>query len=249
MSDGERQDNFERLDRSGYLASVHGLAKSTCATFWWYEDAWGAPIEHNGTVCFVNTGSRLLAMTANHVLDAYVSDRGTKPAIKCQFGSVPFEPAARVISTDASLDLAVIDVSEVVVSGSGSSTHHAVRWPPEKLVEGETVVLGGYPGGMRVPGTGAVEFSFVSFIGQVTDSGPDRINISLDLKGVKWSPGPPPYPDFDLGGMSGGPIFRVRSGLVETLELAGIVYQYGPLLEVVQGRHLESVASSGLIVP
>ena len=249
MTDLTPEQTFATLAKSGYLESLHALAKCMCATFWWYPDVQGAGISHNGTVSFVDTGDRLLALTNHHVVKQYLDDRAADTTIKCQFGNMSFEPASRVLGADSGLDLAAIDVSSVVVAGTGSSVHTSVSWPPKELMEGEVVILGGYPGQLRVPGKDSVEFSFVSFLGQVTSSSPERINISLDLAQAQWSPGPPPVPDFNPGGASGGPIFRVKSGPIETLELAGLIYQYGPVLEVVQGQHLSRVTGLGAIFP
>ena len=46
-----------------------------CACFWWHgEDDQGKyRIFQNGTVCFVDTGKRLIAVTAAHVLKEYMT--------------------------------------------------------------------------------------------------------------------------------------------------------------------------------
>ena len=51
-----------------------------------------------GTICYVDTGSRRIGITANHVYKKYLADKekyGTK-AIECQFGSSTIYPERRV---------------------------------------------------------------------------------------------------------------------------------------------------------
>ena len=99
------------------------------------------------------------------------------------------------------------------------------------------MVLGGYPGVRRSEQTGVVEFDFVSFIGRVTQASEDHIALQLDIPNSYWpqetSLGECP----DLGGASGGPVFRIRSTPIEMIEYVGVVYEYSQEFELVFARH------------
>src|SRR5689334_4236321 len=63
--------------KKAYLSVVSAGAQSVCAPFWWSVAEPGdrrARILHNGTICYINTGSRLIGVTANHVYEQYIGD-------------------------------------------------------------------------------------------------------------------------------------------------------------------------------
>ena len=66
--------------RGSTLSVVSGLAECMCAPFWWSvakpEDT-AAWILHNGTICYVDTGSRRIGITASHVYKEYLADKKT----------------------------------------------------------------------------------------------------------------------------------------------------------------------------
>ena len=80
--------NFQRQ----YLKAVSNVAEGTCAPFWWSvakPTDTKARILHNGTISYVDTGSRQIGVTANHVYQAYLADleHHGAVAIESQFAS------------------------------------------------------------------------------------------------------------------------------------------------------------------
>src|SRR5687767_4627401 len=125
--------------KKAYLQLVSNLAESMCAPFWWSVAVHGdqkATILHNGTICYINTGTRSIAVTANHVYQQYLKDLQTHgaPAIECQFGSSTIYPERHAIAQSFRFDIATFDVPEVFVNAARNmkTQHHALAWPPDR---------------------------------------------------------------------------------------------------------------------
>jgi hypothetical protein len=50
-----------------------------------------------------------------------------------------------------------------------------------------------------------------------------------------------------LGGISGGPVFRIRSEPLETIEFAGIIYESSQMYELVFMRHASYIQADGTL--
>ena len=104
------------------MSVVSGLAQCMCAPFWWSvatpEDAVDQ-ILHNGTICYIDTSSRRIGITANHVYKKYLADKEAHDAeaIECQFGSSTIYPERRVIDASEKWDIATL------ISPTCSSAH------------------------------------------------------------------------------------------------------------------------------
>jgi len=88
------------MERAGYLPALRSIVKSACVPFWWHGvDTEGKyRIHHNGTVCFLQTGKRLIGVTARHVFDHFRTAKVAQPDIRCQFGGIVIEPESRLIA-------------------------------------------------------------------------------------------------------------------------------------------------------
>ena len=82
----EFNQRVDRLVESGYLPTFVEMAMNMCAAFWWSTQPEGkeATIVQNGTVCFVNTGSRHIGISCDHVLEGYLDDKRTHENVECQ---------------------------------------------------------------------------------------------------------------------------------------------------------------------
>lgn len=98
--DANTRASLDRMERAGYLPALRGIVQSACAPFWWHglDNEGRYRIHHNGTVCFLQTPKRLIAVTARHVFDEYRKAKAEQPDIRCQFGETTTEPEARLIT-------------------------------------------------------------------------------------------------------------------------------------------------------
>jgi hypothetical protein len=203
---------------------------------------------NNGTLCAVDTGERTICVTAAHVYAQYLSDVEQFRDIECQMGNVRVKLEECIIDSDPVADLATFDISSILVNGSGVRAHASHAWPPANLREKEIVALGGYPGLFREEHPKQVRSAFASFFAPVAQASMEHSAFQLNLRDSYWPDGSGGIPErSELGGMSGGPIFRYHSGPVEFLELAGFIYEASSEFELIRGRHASCIDSSGAI--
>ena len=241
---------LDRLADTGYIATIQGLAKSHSAAFWWHDSSrpLGAHIEHNGTITFVHSGTEILGISCHHVHEAWLRDKAANPNLVCQIGSITFDPVRQLVDCDPRLDLATYRLSDVIVAGSRSIVHNSQAWPPADIEEGGLLILGGWPGILRSERGGETDFYFASFIGLVHQASSEHIAVHLN---IAESHGPagliiPENPN--LGGASGGPVFRIREDGLVTLEFVGIVYEYSAPLELIRARRASSIRADGKLI-
>ena len=220
-----------------------------CAPFWWSvatpEDT-VARILHVGTICYVDTSSRRIGITANHVYKKYLNDKDTHgaEAIECQFGSSTIYPERRVIAASETWDIATFDLPDVFVGASiQKSYHHAVRWPPHRAQESDVVLYGGFPGVLRESKGSTADLLFqwtASRVSAVTD---DAITLEPDFEKMRWQG---PETNDNPGGWSGGPVFRsVEDEPIARLEFIGIIFEL--LDSSVFARHANAVEADGTL--
>ncbi len=240
---------IDQLEKLGYLSVLRGLVQSHTCPIWWYHDrrTAGESILHSGTVALVNTGCKVIAITANHVYEQYLLDKRRDAEVKCQFGSVTVEPERYVIAADANLDMATFELPVVLATATGAIAHNAPTWPPPELHESELAILGGYPGNRRSENSRTIDSDFVSLISRVGQSSEGHISIHLNTAESHWPQGKRLVNSPDLGGMSGGPVFRIRTEPLEAIEFAGTIYESHQTYEIVRARHASYIRSDGTI--
>jgi len=240
---------FDALEKVGYLNVLRCLVMSHATPVWWYDDSRvvGTSILHGGTVSFVNTGRRVIAISAHHVYEQYLRDKAADSGVKCQFGGVTVEPEKYVIDSDRKLDLVTFDLPVVLATATGATIHNSPSWPPAKLAESDIVILGGYPGNRRLEGAQALDSDFVSFIGRIAQSSDDHASMYLNIPNSHWPQGERLCESPNLGGMSGGPVFRLITDPIESLEFSGVIYESHQTYELVFCSHASFIRSDGTL--
>jgi hypothetical protein len=66
----------------------------------------------SATCFFLKTTSKLLVVTAKHVISAYRQALTEDPATRCQIGSLPFKPEDRLVGVGTKADIATLSISE-----------------------------------------------------------------------------------------------------------------------------------------
>jgi hypothetical protein len=241
MVDNQQRDEQEQLQLKSLLKAYDSWAKTLCAPVFW-RDA-NRQI-HNGTVTFVRTQSGVLGVTNAHVAEGLASCTD-EPGKGCQIGGAEHD-FSRFIARHPTMDLATFRLSDVFLAPAG---HHAATvpsWPPAPPAEGDVVMYGGYPAIYREERDGNFDFMFTWFAGKVASVSDRNVGMVLEIatsKSVSESRVPP---NADLGGWSGGPVFRViDANGIERLELAAIIYEYNPSYEVAFAHPLTGLAEDG----
>src|SRR4051812_7307971 len=97
--DEKFKEGFDALQKTGYMKVYEEMTKAMCAPFWWSSKSGkqSAQVVGNGTVCFINTGTKHIGVTADHVYDGYLTAKETLPDVDCQFGGSTFLPERHFI--------------------------------------------------------------------------------------------------------------------------------------------------------
>lgn len=240
------------MEASGYLPALRSIANSSCAPFWWHGIGKSGNYEilANGTICFVDTRERLIAVTASHVHEGLVAALNIDPTIVCQIGDSTIPITDRVIdrSPGSELDLVTFDVSNVVVGAAGCHAFGAVRWPPSPVEPGEVLLIGGHPGILRVERDTEADLPFQWFAGMASDVTTKNIVMDLKFDNHHQPLVGHEVANTELGGMSGGPVFRyIPAQPIERLELVGFIYEFSCLLESVCARPAHFITATGEI--
>jgi hypothetical protein len=234
-------------------ASMHFLmkfAQMMCAPFWCSvgEPGGGATkILSNGTICYVDTGTRQLGITANHVYQTYIRDlqKHGPRTIECQFGSSTICPEQRLIAMSERWDIATFDIPAVFVSATlrqPKDHHHPPQWPPDQVRAGEPVLYGGYPESLRADKGTEAELPFQWVIGRVSETDNEHILLKPEFHLSDWQG---PDRNYNPSGWSGGPVFReVKTDLIIRIELVGFIYAFSGEDHVI-ARHADVVLADG----
>ena len=110
-------------------------------------------------------------------------------------------------------------------------------------------MYGGYPGIYREERGGEFDFTFAWFAGRVSSVSDRHVGMVLEIATAKSLSSSRIPPNADLGGWSGGPVFRmVDENNIERLELAAIIYEYSPTFEIAFAHPLSSLAEDGSFI-
>ncbi|MCI0390959.1 MAG: serine protease [Acidobacteria bacterium] len=239
--DIESETSKNRYGSSTSSGAYLSWAQRLCVPVFWRD---ANRQMHNGTITLVRTPSHVLGITNAHVADG-LADCADEPGIVCQIGGAHLD-LGRLIARHPTMDLATFRLSDVILAPAGGDPATVLTWPPEAPVEVDVVMYGGYPAMYREERPGNVDFMFASFAGKVASASNRNVGMVLEIeRSESISPSRIP-PNADLGGWSGGPVFRVvDSNGIERLELAAIIYEYSAFSEIAFAHPLSSLAEDG----
>ncbi len=220
-------------------------AAGDCVAPIWAHRAIDAPpssVDHNGTITFLDTGTRRIAVTAQHVMQKLREVRTEYPgaglAISLASGIAPFLSAFDVIDEDKEIDLAVLDLPDLASWPGHSKRYFPVaEWPIPMPTRGDPVTIQGFPGFLRRANDRIGVFSPAG-VGMVVSNDPSRHIALVDTDGTLHtvSPEGTTAGGFNPGGLSGAAGFFFRNG---RFHVAGFVYEGSPgMLFLTPGRHL-----------
>jgi len=248
----EQKARFDELKNNGYLPAIEKRIMSQAVPFFWH----GADgnVLHNGTLCLLDTGTRKLGITAEHVFRQYCEDLDARKVFHCQFGGVIVKPKELLIDSDRTLDIATFRMSDALLSGTARFSR-AQAWPARPPQKHDWLFYGGYPKAHRVPRDRTIDTGFQVHFGQVHDVSDTQLMINLDFAHLYW-PGHEGEPiNEDLGGASGGPAFRLKEVrwpevrmLQANLEFVGSICHDSSNYKVMFVRSAEVINPDGTLI-
>ena len=219
---------------AGPLADAcRDILKRCCIPIYWSRlDKKNPEILHNGTLTLLRTPTKLLGVTAAHVLKAYKTDFEKERIRLKLLNEVVEDLLSRVIDVSERLDLATIAIDERVLNklGEAWALTPLTDWPLQPPQEGRGIMLAGYPGIDRLqPDCFKINWGLFTAIGvarTVTDTQITWVvEREYQVENTKIRTLPPNY---DLGGVSGGPLiswFETPS-YVAHHRLSGIITEH-----------------------
>jgi hypothetical protein len=234
-----------QLEADGKLSQLREPGRLACVPFWWFKGNRG--FMHNSSACVVATPTRLVGITADHVLTKFLADRGTTDGVQARFGNAPFDPEACLIDRDQTLDLCTFAIDAKTLLHSGSFPLTPSVWPPEQLKQGRFVMIGGYWGQHREILTSGVMFRFLHFLGGLYHAPSDtHCTLHLDARTFIATRGAVLDPQPNLGGLSGGPVYYVSSRFQP--ELAGVIIEGHTDFELLRIHTASCIRADGRLV-
>lgn len=212
----------------------------------------------NGSAFVLDTGSRKMVVTAAHVYRSYLQSKKEGKAPICQLKTIHYDLEEHIISVPVSndVDIATFKVSERELSlleanilrGSNSA------WPPPRPVEGNMVVVSGFPGVERAQKQQDYFcFGYYSFNTPINTVSDRHFGCSFERE--FWvdtlGKGFPPE-NYDMGGISGAPAVALIKSEKEIVSwrLAGIVYEAVAtemLGEIMFAHHADLIEADGTV--
>lgn len=197
----------------------------TSVAFWSSSEK-GYEIVENGTVFFASFGKNPFMVTAGHVYERFVELKQQSNGFKCTIGEQEFDLGNRLIgfSNSQNVDIATFDISADELRALGKVVTNINRYA-EPVTEGCAALFSGFPGLERAM-VGSQEYSFGLYAGltPITVSSENFFRCVFDRD--RWfdsfGKGLPPA-GFKLGGISGGPVFHYKEGLLASWELVGVI--------------------------
>lgn len=166
---------------------------------------------NNGSAFFIDTGSRIFGVTAEHVVQGYLNDKEKAPRhIICQLGTIeaPFDLEGRLVGRGTSaIDIATFEVTRDELAALDKQ---AITLPelslPAPTSEGAVFIVG-FPGSRRLwLGRKTLSFGTFGWCGPLTTATSTQLSVAFERE--FWVPtdaSSGPAPKLRLGGLSGGP--------------------------------------------
>jgi hypothetical protein len=209
----------------------------------------GGTISAGGSAFLIRTPSRVLGVTAKHVVTSFAEACDAAKGLTVTLGGLSINLQERVIARGVCVDIATFAVQEADLPKIG---FHPIEraWPPAVPLDKGVVLLAGWPGQERVVGTERVSGGIYVGWGtaRVTDS---QITVRVDhdqgaaspLQGV-----PLPSQGFHFGGISGGPLMTINvEGTNVICRLGGVIVQGAPGLDNIVAAHADIIREDGTL--
>jgi len=228
-----------------------GVAMECSAPIFWHRRTEpSTAVVNSGTIYFVNAGQGTFAITAKHVLEGYEQALEGQE-LTCMIAELPIDPLEREIARHPVADIATLRFSSEKVAQIGKKVHAPTgMWPPGPPEEDKGVFFGGYRALDRQVSPGNIEWGFGAYLGIARNVRDGRFSIQFERE--FWIPDselPPPGQGETWGGASGGPVFAVVSGAVDSWRVTGVIVEHQADMEVFYVHTLTDVLRDGTIRP
>ena len=227
------------------------LAASYAQPLFWLTGPVGTGLMRNATTFFVDAGQGVFGVTAGHVYDAYLEHKrsGGGP---CHVGmlGLTFDLETRLIDRGRTVDIATYRLRPAEVGRLGTTIRHEPNWPPERPRAERGVFYAGYPAaGRKLVGERTIEWGLYGAAGISSAVNDESIVCQMERDNLVEVLGLPiPEVGYDVGGLSGAPLFALWESSLVFWKLAGVIYEGGGVMfEHVRAAHADRIRIDGTI--
>ena len=232
-------------------AEIRIAGSYTAPLFWILRSCDGREMAKGGSAFFVDTGERILAVTASHVVEECLQDTKSRTFVQSMVGSdlgtpVPFHLGDRLIDAHHDIDIATFWLTPEEIRQTGREIlrgYYHPRWPPPLAQKERGVTYCGFPGnGRRWLAPKEIIFGCVALGGIATSCHETSISILIERENLFQVLGDKVMPEnYDFGGISGGPVIAiVQTPTVRSWMPAGVIFQ-GPNPSGVTGESISGL--------
>lgn len=249
-------------------AELEIVASYTSPLFWILRNPNGDEQVKQGSAFFLDTGERIFAVTAAHVVTECLEDTKSGMFVQCMIGSkygtpVPFHIGDRLIDAHEGVDIATLWFTPEEIQQTGREIlkgYYHPRWPPPMAEKDRGVTYCGFPGkGRKRLAPKEISFGCVTMGGIANNSHERSLSILIEREHLLQQLGDESMPEnFDFGGISGGPVLAIVESLtIRSWMPAGVIIQ-GPNpsgiegesisgLEIIRARPIHFIKPDGFI--
>ena len=230
----------ELLRRSTPMLCWHALPWTNHERIW-----------QGGSAFLIRTPARILGVTARHVVEGYINLKRSSRKIEAQLGGLRFDLEERVISQGKKVDIATFCIEESDLRTVGYFPLEGA-WPPTAPQPSGLVVFAGWPGHERVITPRLAAGGMWTGFGNAGLSS-HQITIVIDHSQGLLSPipgVPTPPPNFDVGGISGGPVMAISlefTGMSVDWKLSGVLHEGRPEYDQVMAELADIIQDDGRV--
>ena len=185
----------------------------------------GTKIDHGSAVA-IEVRGRLYAATAWHVVAEYIRRKSAGENVRFQLGNAIVDAEARIAWKNEEADLVFRAITPRQARSTRQSWWPPPRWPPRLPESGDFIAFCGFPDELRSqPSAARVDLGALGCVLQVESASPTRAIAVMQRERLISVASYVPTPGTRMGGMSGGPAFRLDG---DSVELVGVVTDFGP---------------------
>ncbi len=230
-------EEARNLVAGAFGEQLHRAVHPYVRPLWWLRSRDGRAEPCNGSTFFLDTGAGPFGVTAGHVYDHFGAD--ASQGARCRILDSPWtlDLRERLISRGEAVDIATYRLTDVELRSLNAVVVSGASSQPAPPVERQGLMFTGFPGVAREAATerAHIDFGIYSALG-IAASVSDR-DVCCLLERHEWVPTqgiPEPEEEYDLGGMSGAPMFAIVQSELISWRLAGVIYEYSrDLAEIV----------------
>ena len=250
-------------------AELRVVASYTGPIFWMLRRSDKTRLMKNGSMFLLNTGTRVIAVTAAHVVEECLQDTKSSAFVQCMVGSklghpVPFFLGDRLIDAHRGIDIATFWLTPAEIRQTGLEVlagFYYPLWPPRLPQIDRGVTYCGFPGnGRRWLAPKEISFGCVAMAGVVSNCSENSLSVQIEREHLSQVLGNEAMPEnYDFGGISGGPVLAIiQTPTIRSWMPAGVIFE-GPNpgnatdqqaiagLEIIRARPMHFIKADGML--